>query len=177
MSPNHQSRVSVRAFKPDPIPEALVRDILDVARSPPRAAIFAWRVIAVAGVERDAVAALAKANLPGAEDDRPSIRKSLGPLSHPPLQSRRRHVRAPRIGRDNKPARLIHLAQNFDFFGAPSPLLHHRQSDGPRSMAHLACSCKASPSPPSNARAVLHARSWARMRTPLAAHFASAITR
>lgn len=72
-----KTRISVRAFKPDPLPEILVREIIDVARYAPSGGnLQPWKVIAVAGAERDAVVALAKANLPGDEGERliyPSI--------------------------------------------------------------------------------------------------------
>ena len=66
-----KTRISVRAFKPDPIPEALIREIIDVARFAPSGGnLQPWKVIAVAGAERDAVVALARANLPGDEGER-----------------------------------------------------------------------------------------------------------
>ena len=116
-----KQRNSIRAFTPQPVPEQTVRDILDVARFAPSGGnLQPWKVIAVAGAERDAVIALAQANLPGAEDDKPVYPPNLWD----PYRSRRFKVGEDMyallgIGRDNKPARLMHLAQNFQFFGAP----------------------------------------------------------
>ena len=172
------TRISIRAFKPDPIPEALLRDIIGVARYAPSGGnLQPWKVIAVAGAERDAVVALAKANLPGAEDDRPVYPANLWE----PYRSRRHKVGEDMyallgIGRDNKPARLMHLAQNFEFFGAPVGLffvIDKRMGHG--QWAHLGMFMQ------SLALAALERgvqscmqEAWARMRSPLAAHFALA---
>jgi nitroreductase len=173
-----KSRVSIRAFKPDPIPEAVVREILDVARYAPSGGnLQPWKVIAVAGAERDAVVALAKANLPGAEDDRPVYPANLWE----PYRTRRFKVGEDMyallgIGRDNKPARLMHLARNFEFFGAPVGLFFVIDKGmGHGQWAHLGMFMQ------SVALAALERgvqscmqEAWARMRTPLAAHLALA---
>ena len=171
-----KARISVRAFKPDPIPEATVRQIIDVARYAPSGGnLQPWKVIAVAGAERDAVSALAKANLPGVEDDRPVYPHNLWE----PYRTRRFKVGEDMyallgIPRENKPARLMHLAQNFDFFGAPVGLffiIDKRMGHG--QWAHLGMFMQ------SVALAALEhgvqscmQEAWARMRGPLATHFA-----
>jgi nitroreductase len=171
-----KSRISTRAFRPDPIPEALVREIVDVARYAPSGGnMQPWKVIAVAGPERDAVVALAKANLPGAEDDRPVYPPSLWE----PYRSRRFKNGEDMyallgIPRENKPARLMHLAKNIEFFGAPVGLffiIDKRMGHG--QWAHLGMFMQ------SVALAALDygvqscmQEAWARMRGPLATHFA-----
>lgn len=171
-----KTRVSIRAFKPDPVPEQLVRDILDVARFAPSGGnLQPWKVIAVSGAERDAVVALAQANLPGAEDDRPVYPADLWE----PYRSRRYKVGEDMyallgIGRDNKPARFMHLAQNFQFFGAPVALFFVIDKGmGHGQWAHLGMFMQ------SVALAALERgvhscmqEAWARMRIPLAQHFA-----
>lgn len=170
-----KARISVRAFKPDPLPAAVVREILDVARYAPSGGnLQPWKVIAVAGAERDAVVALAKANLPGEEGDRPVYPANLWE----PYRSRRFKVGEDMyallgIPRDNKPARLMHLAQNFEFFGAPVGLffiIDRRMGHG--QWAHLGMFMQ------SVALAALERgvqscmqEAWARMRAPLHAHF------
>jgi nitroreductase len=170
-----KARISVRAFKSDPIPEATIREIIDVARYAPSGGnLQPWKVIAVAGAERDAVSALAKANLPGMEDDRPVYPANLWE----PYRTRRYKVGEDMyelmgIPRENKPARLMHLAQNFDFFGAPVGLffiIDKRMGHG--QWAHLGMFMQ------SVALAALERgvqscmqEAWARMRAPLAAHF------
>src|ERR1700743_2700075 len=71
-----RGRVSIRQFRPDPLEKSLVRDILEVARwAPSGGNLQPWRVIAVAGSERDAVVRVAKQALEGGStesaDDRP----------------------------------------------------------------------------------------------------------
>jgi len=171
-----KTRVSIRAFKSDPVPEQIVREILDVARFAPSGGnLQPWKVIAVAGAERDAVVALAQANLPGAEDDRPVYPADLWE----PYRSRRYKVGEDMyallgIGRDNKPARFMHLAQNFQFFGAPVALFFVIDKGmGHGQWAHLGMFMQ------TVALAALERgvhscmqEAWARMRLPLAQHFA-----
>jgi nitroreductase len=118
-------RISVRAFKPDPVPESLLREILEVARFAPSGGnVQPWKVIAVAGAAREAVSALAKqaimANPAGEEGDRPIYPANLWE----PHRSWRFKVGEDMyallgIPREDKPARLRHVARNFDFFDAP----------------------------------------------------------
>ncbi len=170
-----RSRISIRAFKPDPIPETLVREIVDVARYAPSGGnLQPWKLIAVAGAERDAVVKLAQANLPGAEDDRPVYPANLWE----PYRTRRFKVGEDmyaRMGipREDKPARLMHLARNFEFFGAPVGLffiIDRRMGHG--QWAHLGMFMQ------SLALAALERgvqscmqEAWARMRAPLHTHF------
>lgn len=174
------ARISVRAFKSDPVPEALVREILDVARYAPSGGnMQPWKVIAVAGAARDAVAALAQANLPGEEDDRPVYPANLWE----PYRTRRFKVGEDMyallgIPREDKPARLRHLAQNITFFGAPVGLffvIDKRMGHG--QWAHLGMFMQ------SVALAAIERgvqscmqEAWARMRKPLHAHFGLAET-
>jgi len=170
-----RARVSIRAFKSDPVPETLLREIIDVARYAPSGGnLQPWKVIAVAGAERDAVSALAKANLPGAEDDRPVYPPNLWE----PYRTRRYKVGEDMyallgIGRDNKPARLMHLAQNFDFFGAPVGLFFViDKAMGHAQWAHLGMFMQ-SVALAAIERGVASCmqEAWARMRIPLAKHF------
>jgi nitroreductase len=171
-----KTRVSVRAFKPDPLPEALVREIVDVARFAPSGGnLQPWRVIAVAGAARDAVVALAKANLPGDEGERLVYPANLWE----PYRSRRFKVGEDMyallgIARDNKPARYMHLAQNFEFFGAPVGLFFIiDKAMGHGQWAHLGMFMQ-SVALAAVERGVANCmqEAWARLRTPLAAHFA-----
>lgn len=170
-----RARVSIRAFKPDPVPEALLREILDVARYAPSGGnLQPWKVIAVAGAERDAVTALAKANLPGVEDERPVYPHNLWE----PYRSRRFKVGEDMyallgIARENKPARLMHLAQNFEFFGAAVGLFFVIDKNmGHGQWAHLGMFMQ-SVALAAIERGVASCmqEAWARMRAPLHAHF------
>ncbi len=121
-----RQRRSIRDFRPDPVPRALLADILDAARwAPSGSNIQAWRIIAVAGAERDAIVEMARnaSSTPGfgrTEDDFPIYPPELWE----PLRTRRYTLaedmyRALGIPREDKPARLRHVARNFEFFGAP----------------------------------------------------------
>ena len=171
-----KTRISVRAFKPDSLPEALVREILDVARYAPSGGnLQPWKVIAVAGAERDAVVALARANLPGDEGEKLVYPTNLWE----PYRTRRYKLGEDMyallgIPRENKPGRLMHLAQNFEFFGAPVGLffiIDNRMGHG--QWAHLGMFMQ------SVALAAIERgvsscmqEAWARMRAPLHRHFA-----
>lgn len=170
-----KARISVRAFKPNPIPEPLVREIIEVARYAPSGGnLQPWKVIALAGVEREAATALAKANLPGKEDDRPVYPANLWE----PYRTRRFKVGEDMyallgIPRENKPARLMHLAQNFDFFGAPVGLFFIIDRNmGHGQWAHLGMFMQ-SVALAAIERGVASCmqEAWARMREPLHAHF------
>lgn len=169
-------RISIRAFKPDPVPEALVREILDVARYAPSGGnLQPWKVIAVAGAARDAVVALARANAPGQDDDKPVYPANLWE----PYRSRRFKVGEDMyallgIGRDNKPARLMHLAQNFQFFGAPVGLFFVIDKGmGHGQWAHLGMFMQSiALAATERGLGTCMQEAWARMRAPLAEHFA-----
>jgi nitroreductase len=171
-----KTRISVRAFRPEPIPEALVREIIDVARFAPSGGnLQPWKVIAVAGAERDAVVQIARANLPGDEGERLVYPANLWE----PYRTRRYKLGEDMyallgIPRENKGARLMHLAENFNFFGAPVGLFFViDKAMGHGQWAHLGMFMQ------SVALAAIERgvqscmqEAWARMRTPLAEHFA-----
>jgi len=170
-----KTRISVRAFTGQPVPEALVRDILEVARFAPSGGnLQPWRVIAVAGAARDAVVALAKANLPGDEGERPVYPANLWE----PYRTRRYKLGEDMyallgIPRENKGARLMHLAQNFEFFGAPVGLFFIiDKAMGHGQWAHLGMFMQsAALAAVERGVASCMQEAWARMRAPLAAHF------
>ncbi len=120
-----KSRISTRAFKPDPVSEALVREILDAARwSPSGGNVQPWKVIAVAGEAKQAVIdkampALA-ANPRGEVGERfiypeglwephKSYRFAMGEEMYALIG----------IPREDKAARLAWFTRNYQFFGAP----------------------------------------------------------
>ena len=55
-----RQRRSIRAFLPTPVSETTLREVLDTARwAPSGSNVQAWKIVAVAGVERDAVVRMA----------------------------------------------------------------------------------------------------------------------
>ena len=84
-----RKRISTREFRPDPLPLSLVREILDVARwSPSGGNLQPWKVVAVAGAERDAVIALAKEAIAAGVDES-NERPVYPPNLWEPFRSRR----------------------------------------------------------------------------------------
>lgn len=121
-------RISTRAFLPDALNDADIRDWLTAAqRAPSGGNTQPWRVIAVTGAERDAViglgASVLSQNPAGQKTDRPIYPKDLWE----PHEARRRRVgemlyEALGIPKEDKAARLAWFANNFRFFGAPVAL-------------------------------------------------------
>ena len=120
-----KTRISTRAFRPDALPELLVREILEVARwAPSGGNTQPWKVVAVAGRARDEIVALAEAN-PGASEagERPVYPEQLWE----PYRTRRHQVGEDMyallgIAREDRPARLRRMGENYRFFGAPAAL-------------------------------------------------------
>ncbi|MDH5674369.1 MAG: nitroreductase [Myxococcales bacterium] len=118
-------RISIRSFLPTEVPRDVVAEILDTARwAPSGGNMQPWRVIAVAGEARQAVIDLAERALaenPHGEADEFPI---YPPKLWEPYRSRRYELGEAMyalmgIPREDKPARLAHLARNYRFFDAP----------------------------------------------------------
>jgi len=123
-----RQRISTRAFLPTPISRADLAEMLETAqRAPSGGNVQPWRVIAVTGAEKDAIIALAEAELrenPRAviETDRPVYPDFR--LLDPVYDARRRRVGEmmyEKIGipREDKAGRLAWFFNNYRFFGAP----------------------------------------------------------
>lgn len=120
-----QQRRSIRNFLSTPVSAAAIRDILDIARwAPSGSNIQAWRIIVVAGAEKDRISRIAleaNSSLATKGDDPYPI---YPPNLWDPLRSRRYKLAedmyaALQIPREDKAARLQHVARNYQFFGAP----------------------------------------------------------
>ncbi len=116
-------RKSVRGFKPDPVPLALVRQILDEsARAPSGTNTQPWRVHIAIGAARDRLsAALIDAAQTGPQQN--EYRYSPDELPEPYL-SRRRKVGFDLYGiagiaRGDMAGRKKQAIKNYTFFGAP----------------------------------------------------------
>jgi nitroreductase len=120
-----KSRISTRAFLDRPVNAAMVHAILDAARwAPSGNNVQPWKVIVVAGAEREALSSLAQATLAanraGEEGAYPIHVKNLAE----PYRGRKFKVgedmyAALGIAREDKMARMIWGANNFAFFNAP----------------------------------------------------------
>jgi nitroreductase len=116
-------RISIRAFRGEPVAEALVRDILAAAaRAPSGGNLQPWRVYAITGQPLiDLKATAAQTMAAGLE---PPEYEVYPPNLWDPFRTRRFKCGEDLyatidIPRDNRPARLAQLAKNLDFFGAP----------------------------------------------------------
>jgi nitroreductase len=118
-----ERRISVRAFKPDPVPGALVREILEIAkRAPSGGNLQPWRVHALAGEPLAELKALAGAKM-AAGGEEPEYDVYPANLWEP-FRTRRFQCgedlyASIDIPREDRPARLRQLANNVNFFGAP----------------------------------------------------------
>jgi nitroreductase len=115
-----RARMSVRAFRPDPVPGGLLKDILQIAdRAPSGGNLQPWRVYALAG---EPLAAL-KATIAASPLEEPEY-DVYPPSLWEPFRTRRYQCgedlyASIEIPREDRPARLRQLARNAEFFGAP----------------------------------------------------------
>ena len=133
-------RFSARAFKPDPVPGGVVREILETAhRAPSGGNLQPWRVYALAGEELAKFNAIMRERLvasprgEGAEYD--VYPRELGDK----YKARRFTVgedlyASLGVPREDKAGRLRQFARNFEFFGAPVGLFFciHRGMGAPQ---------------------------------------------
>ena len=118
-----ENRISVRAFKPDPPPGGLIRDILEAAlRAPSGGNLQPWRAYVVSGRPLEALKAAARAAL-AANAEEPEY-EVYPPALWDPFRTRRYECGEDLyatigIGREDRPARLRQLARNVELFGAP----------------------------------------------------------
>jgi nitroreductase len=118
-------RMSVRAFKPDPVDGTVVRDLLEAAaRAPSGGNLQPWRVQAVSGEPLKALLATMQTRV--ASPDTPEYDVYPANLWDP-LRSRRFQVGEDLYGalgipREDKMARLQWFASNGQGFGAPVQL-------------------------------------------------------
>jgi nitroreductase len=137
-------RRSTRAFLDEPVSEADLRAILEVARwAPSGGNCQPWHVFALSG---DSMARFRK-EMAALMETEPLGEAPPFPVYPPgikePYRTRRFECgealyRAIDIPREDRHGRLRHLAKNFDFFGAPAALFFALdQQMGPGQWAHL----------------------------------------
>jgi nitroreductase len=115
-----RKRMSVRAFKPDPVPAEVVARLLETAAQAPSGGnLQPWRVYALGG-ERLAEFKTLVSTTPMEEPEYDVYPPNLWD----PFRTRRfvcgeDLYASIEIGRDDRPARFRQLARNTQFFGAP----------------------------------------------------------
>jgi nitroreductase len=114
-------RISVRAFRPDPVPADTVREILALAaKAPSGGNLQPWRVYALAGEPLEALKAEVRANPLGEPPEYDVYPPNLwDPFRTRRFQNGEDLYATIGIPREDKPARLRQLAKNGEFFGAP----------------------------------------------------------
>jgi nitroreductase len=115
------ARISVRAFRPDPVPGPLVREILELAaKAPSGGNLQPWRVYALAGEPLEALKADVRANPFGEPPEYDVYPPNLwDPFRTRRFQNGEDLYATIGLPREDKPARLRQLARNGEFFGAP----------------------------------------------------------
>ncbi|MDH4075976.1 MAG: nitroreductase [Acidimicrobiia bacterium] len=114
-------RKSVRAFLDQPVDDQLIADLLEkAARAPSGGNVQPWRIYVVNG----AAAERFKAFVAGRDLERPAYDIYPRDLGEPYRTSRwelgEQMYASIGIPRDDKPARLRHVARNYELFGAPA---------------------------------------------------------
>ena len=115
------ARVSIRAFKPQTPPAAMVREILELAaRAPSGGNLQPWRVWALAGEALADLKARVAANPFGEAPEYDVYPPNLwDPFRTRRYQNGEDLYASIGIPREDKPARLRQLARNGELFGAP----------------------------------------------------------
>jgi len=132
-----QRRMSVRAFKPDPVPGAVVRELIEAAaRAPSGGNLQPWVVHALSGQPLAEFKALVASRL--MDRDEPEYHV-YPPNLWEPLRTRRYQVgedlyASLDIPREDKLGRLQQFAKNAEFFGASVALFFsvHRDCGPPQ---------------------------------------------
>jgi nitroreductase len=114
-------RISIRAFRPDPVPGELVAEILvRAAQAPSGGNLQPWRVYGLAGEPLVEFKAMVAANPFGEAPEYDVYPPNLWePFRTRRFQNGEDLYRTIGIPREDKPARLRQLAKNGEFFGAP----------------------------------------------------------
>lgn len=122
-------RRSARAYLSRPVSAGLVRDIIEVARRTPSSSnMQPWRLSVMAGPDldrlRNAVRQSLSAN-PAAEGAEYKIYAAnlKDPYNRRRIKCAEDLYGTVGIPRENKMARLMQLARNFDFYGAPTGMI------------------------------------------------------
>ena len=116
-------RMSVRAFRPDPVPGAVVRGILEAAHGAPSGGnLQPWRVHALAGESLAEFKALIAAS-PMEDTEYDVYPANLwDPYRTHRYECGEDLYASIGIGRDNRAGRLAQMSNNLKFFGAPVAL-------------------------------------------------------
>ncbi|MBV9043940.1 MAG: nitroreductase [Alphaproteobacteria bacterium] len=124
-----KTRISVRAFKPDPVPRAVVEEILlKASRAPSGGNLQPWKVHVLLGAAKDELVRRTKEQM--AKNPRGGVPEYhiYPPNLTEPYSTRRFRVgeqmyATMNIPREDKARRLQQFVKNWEFFGAPVGLI------------------------------------------------------
>lgn len=118
-------RRSARAYLSRPVSADLIREIIEIARRTPSSSnMQPWRLSVMAGADLDRLRGAVRQSLAGNPAAEGSEYRIYAANLKDPYNRRRIKCAEDLYGtigisRDNKMARLIQFARNFDFYGAP----------------------------------------------------------
>lgn len=118
------TRRTIRAFKPEPVPEAVIRDVLEIARfAPSNSNTQPWRIDIVSGEARDTLEAAIFAEMKAGKKPYPAFPPGGSGLKGRYKERQRecafKYYEAVGIDRDDLQARAQLASKNWTFFGAP----------------------------------------------------------
>ncbi len=130
-----KTRQSIRAFLKDPVPEDVLKDVIEAARwSPSYKNTQPWEVMILSGRKKEALSGMLVKLLEEGAEPTPDIPE---PLSWPPVQQSRIdrlvEMRKKATGIDISDPEIIKKAKkaNFRFYGAPHGIFLYQDKDLP----------------------------------------------
>ena len=118
------ARRTIRAFKPEPVPEAVIREVLEIARfAPSNSNTQPWRIDIVSGEARDALEAAIFAEMKAGKKPYPAFPPGGSGLKGRYKERQRecafKYYDAVGVDKDDLKARAQLASKNWTFFGAP----------------------------------------------------------
>lgn len=123
------ARRTIRAFKPDPVPLSVVREILDCARRAPSGGnLQPWHVHVLTGEAKRLLSEALIAKYDANPEGEPGQHQPYPDDLPDPYRTRRRVIGVQLyerlgIGRADREGKIRHFGRNLDFFGAPVGLI------------------------------------------------------
>ena len=119
-----KTRRTIRAYKPEAVPEPIIREVLEIAReAPSNSNTQPWRIDIVSGAARDELQQCIAAEMRAGAKPNPTFPPGGSGLKGRYKERQRecafQYFAAVDINRDDKAAQRKLSMKNFEFFGAP----------------------------------------------------------
>ena len=119
-----KTRRTIRAYKPEPVPEPIIREVLEIAReAPSNSNTQPWRIDIVSGAARDELQQRIATEMRAGAKPSPTFPPGGSGLKGRYKERQRecafQYFAAVDIARDDKAAQRRLSMKNFEFFGAP----------------------------------------------------------